>query len=155
MNGSAVRSHGRPGRGAAAAGRHRCRGRHALALALACCWLRRWPWACWAWRRQRGLELGLGRGLGPDPRHPRAAHAGRTGCRCAAGPGRCLAQGLFRNPLADPYLLGSAAGAGLGVVLVLAAGGLLGVSLGRRADRALLRLGLVGAAFVGALGGVA
>ena len=29
-----------------------------------------------------------------------------------------LAQGLFRNPLADPYLLGSAAGAGLGVVLV-------------------------------------
>ena len=29
-----------------------------------------------------------------------------------------IAQGLFRNPLADPYLLGSAAGAGLGVVLV-------------------------------------
>jgi iron complex transport system permease protein len=27
-----------------------------------------------------------------------------------------LAQGLFRNPLADPYLLGSASGAGLGVV---------------------------------------
>ena len=28
-----------------------------------------------------------------------------------------IAQGLFRNPLADPYLLGSAAGASLGVVL--------------------------------------
>src|SRR3954463_4229158 len=29
-------------------------------------------------------------------------------------------QGVFRNPLADPYLLGSAAGAGLGAALVLA-----------------------------------
>jgi iron complex transport system permease protein len=28
-----------------------------------------------------------------------------------------LAQGLFRNPLADPYLLGSASGASLGVAL--------------------------------------
>jgi iron complex transport system permease protein len=54
-----------------------------------------------------------------------------------------IAQGLFRNPLADPYLLGSAAGAGLGVVLVLAAGGLLGASLGLAATGALLRLGLV------------
>jgi len=62
-----------------------------------------------------------------------------------------LAQGLFRNPLADPYLLGSAAGAGLGVVLVLAAGGLLGVRMGGAATGALLRLGLVGAAFAGAL----
>ena len=40
-----------------------------------------------------------------------------------------LAQGLFRNPLADPFLLGSAAGAGLGVVLVLAAGGALAAHL--------------------------
>jgi len=65
-----------------------------------------------------------------------------------------LAQGLFRNPLADPYLLGSAAGAGLGVVLVLAAGGLLGASMGGPAADALLRLGLVGAAFAGALLGM-
>jgi iron complex transport system permease protein len=36
-----------------------------------------------------------------------------------------VAQGLFRNPLADPYLLGSAAGASLGVVLVLAAAALV------------------------------
>lgn len=28
-------------------------------------------------------------------------------------------QGLFRNPLADPYLLGSASGAGLGAILVM------------------------------------
>ncbi len=66
-----------------------------------------------------------------------------------------LAQGLFRNPLADPYLLGSAAGASLGVVLVLAAGGLLGRELGLAASGALLRLGLVGAAFAGALLGMA
>ena len=66
-----------------------------------------------------------------------------------------IAQGLFRNPLADPYLLGSAAGAGLGVVLVLAARGLLGASLGLAASGLLLRLGLVGAAFAGALFGMA
>ena len=66
-----------------------------------------------------------------------------------------IAQGLFRNPLADPYLLGSASGAGLGVVLVLAAGGLLGASFGDAATGLLLRLGLVGAAFAGALAGMA
>ena len=65
-----------------------------------------------------------------------------------------LAQGLFRNPLADPYLLGSAAGASLGVVAVLAAGGWLGTAIGLGHASLLLRLGLVGAAFAGALGGV-
>jgi iron complex transport system permease protein len=65
-----------------------------------------------------------------------------------------VAQGLFRNPLADPYLLGSAAGAGLGVVLVLAAGGLGGAAVGLAALGWLLRVGLVGAAFAGALAGV-
>lgn len=65
-----------------------------------------------------------------------------------------LSQGLFRNPLADPYLLGTAAGAGLGVVLVLAAGGLLGSSLGLAAASGLIGLGLVGAAFAGALAGL-
>lgn len=66
-----------------------------------------------------------------------------------------IAQGLFRNPLADPYLLGSAAGAGLGVVLVLAAGGAIGgTAIGLATADALLRLGLVGAAFAGALAGV-
>ena len=66
-----------------------------------------------------------------------------------------IAQGLFRNPLADPYLLGSAAGAGLGVVLVLAAGGVLGHYIGLATADWLLRVGLVGAAFVGAVAGVA
>jgi iron complex transport system permease protein len=57
-----------------------------------------------------------------------------------------LAQGLFRNPLADPYLLGSASGATLGVALALAFYG------GNQfAPGAFVRVGLTGAAFVGAL----
>ena len=87
-----------------------------------------------------------------------AIRAPRTlGAFCAGallGLGGAVAQGLFRNPLADPYLLGSAAGAGLGVVLVLAAGGLLGASMGLATVGWLTRLGLVGAAFFGALAGV-
>jgi iron complex transport system permease protein len=65
-----------------------------------------------------------------------------------------IAQGLFRNPLADPYLLGSAAGAGLGVVLVLAAGGLFGASIGWAGLGWFAQIGLVVAAFAGALIGV-
>lgn len=65
-----------------------------------------------------------------------------------------IAQGLFRNPLADPYLLGSAAGASLAVVLVLAIGSLGGVMTVMTAASGLARLGLVGAAFVGAFVGV-
>ncbi len=50
-------------------------------------------------------------------------------------------QGVFRNPLADPYLLGVAAGAGLGATLAIVSG----------TDRTLLPL----AAFVGGVVGVA
>ena len=61
-----------------------------------------------------------------------------------------IAQGVFRNPLADPYLLGSASGASLGVALVL---GLMGAWatpwLHDAGLSAWLRLGLTGAAFVG------
>ena len=35
-------------------------------------------------------------------------------------------QGVFRNPLADPYLLGVSSGAGLGATLAIVAGGTLG-----------------------------
>ena len=57
-----------------------------------------------------------------------------------------LAQGLFRNPLADPYLLGSASGATLGVALALAFYG------GNQfAPDIFVRVGLTGSAFVGAL----
>jgi len=60
-----------------------------------------------------------------------------------------VAQGLFRNPLADPYLLGSASGAALGSTLAV-------VFLGSSPLFAgwLARLGLVGLAFVGAAGAV-
>ena len=64
------------------------------------------------------------------------------------------AQGLFRNPLADPYLLGSASGASLGVVLVLAASALGGHAISLATADTLARVGLVGAAFAGALLGV-
>ena len=64
------------------------------------------------------------------------------------------AQGLFRNPLADPYLLGSASGASLGVVLVLAASTLGGHAISLATADAIARVGLVAAAFAGALLGV-
>jgi iron complex transport system permease protein len=54
-------------------------------------------------------------------------------------------QGVFRNPLADPYLLGAAAGAGLAVTIVIAA--VPGVAGGGLNPLPL-------AAFVGALGAV-
>ena len=54
-------------------------------------------------------------------------------------------QGVFRNPLADPYLLGAAAGAGLGVTLVI-----VGASEGTSTPAA-----APVAAFVGALVAVA
>ncbi len=60
-----------------------------------------------------------------------------------------VAQGLFRNPLADPYLLGSASGASLGVALAMA---LFGVS--PLATHWVARVGLTGAAFVGAVAAV-
>lgn len=55
-------------------------------------------------------------------------------------------QGAFRNPLADPYLLGAAAGAGLGATIAIAAGA------HAHGDGSYV---LPLAAFVGALGAVA
>ncbi|GAA4058085.1 iron ABC transporter permease [Actinomadura miaoliensis] len=52
-------------------------------------------------------------------------------------------QGVFRNPLADPYLLGAAAGAGVGATLVIVV----------LSDRPTLAVPL--ASFAGAVGGVA
>ena len=64
-----------------------------------------------------------------------------------------LAQGLFRNPLADPFLLGSASGASLGVALALAFAG--GAVWGAGESRVWVHLGLTGAAFLGAVLAVA
>ena len=55
-----------------------------------------------------------------------------------------LAQGLFRNPLADPYLLGSASGASLCVAITM-------VMFDEFSNPWLYRLGLNGAAFFGAM----
>lgn len=82
-----------------------------------------------------------------DIRLPRTAGAWVAGA--LLGLSGAVAQGLFRNPLADPYLLGSASGAALGVALVLV---LFGVS--PFATEWLVRLGLTGGAFLGAVLGV-
>ncbi len=93
-----------------------------------------------------------------DIRLPRTLGAWTAGA--LLGLAGALAQGLFRNPLADPYLLGSAAGASLGVALALGAMGGVGGMLGGAValpqvsvfsgDWA-VRLGLTGAAFVGSV----
>jgi len=85
-------------------------------------------------------------------RAPRTLGAWLTGA--LLGLAGATAQGLFRNPLADPYLLGSASGASLGVVLVLAAAALVGHGVSLATADAIARIGLVGAAFAGALLGV-
>lgn len=58
-----------------------------------------------------------------------------------------VAQGLFRNPLADPYLLGSSSGAGLGVGLAMALAG----APSSFSWPWLAHVGITGAAFVGAV----
>ncbi len=85
-------------------------------------------------------------------RAPRTLGAALVGA--LLGLSGALAQGLFRNPLADPYLLGSASGASLGVVLVLAATAAGGAAISLATVAWLERLGLVMAAFIGALAGV-
>ncbi|MBT9506868.1 MAG: iron ABC transporter permease [Rhodoferax sp.] len=96
-----------------------------------------------------------------DIRLPRTLGAWAAGA--LLGLAGALAQGLFRNPLADPYLLGSASGASLGVALALAAmgggAGMLGGSMMNGggvvvsvfSSSVLVRLGLTGAAFAGAV----
>lgn len=82
-----------------------------------------------------------------DIRAPRSLGAWLAGALLAlAG---AVAQGLFRNPLADPYLLGCSAGASLGVALLLFAMG-----FSPAATAMALRLGMTGAAFIGAVGAV-
>ena len=79
-----------------------------------------------------------------DIRLPRSVGACSAGA--LLGLAGALAQGLFRNPLADPYLLGSASGASLGVAVALALWG--GNPF---PTEFLVRVGLTGAAFVGAV----
>ncbi|MDP9902530.1 FecCD family ABC transporter permease [Variovorax ginsengisoli] len=79
-----------------------------------------------------------------DIRLPRTLGAWLAGA--LLGLAGAVAQGLFRNPLADPYLLGSASGASMGVAVALL---LFGAS--PASTEWVVRLGLTGAAFVGAV----
>jgi len=79
-----------------------------------------------------------------DIRLPRTLGAWAAGA--LLGLSGAVAQGLFRNPLADPYLLGSASGASLGVATALVAFG--GSPF---ATAWVVRMGLTGAAFCGAV----
>ncbi|MBV8604028.1 MAG: iron ABC transporter permease [Pelomonas sp.] len=92
-------------------------------------------------------DAGLAREIVVQIRLPRSL--GAWTCGALLGLAGAVAQGLFRNPLADPYLLGSAAGAGLGVATSLT---LLGSSIATVGW--LHQLGLAGAAFLGCLLGV-
>jgi iron complex transport system permease protein len=82
-----------------------------------------------------------------DIRIPRTVGAWLAGA--LLGLAGVVAQGLFRNPLADPYLLGSASGASLGVACAMV---LFGVS--PLATHWMARIGLTSAAFLGAVGAV-
>lgn len=80
-----------------------------------------------------------------DIRLPRTLGAWCAGA--LLGLAGAVAQGLFRNPLADPYLMGSATGAAFGVALLLV---LLG-AYPATSTGWLAHLGLAGAAFAGAV----
>ncbi|WP_418315211.1 FecCD family ABC transporter permease [Piscinibacter sakaiensis] len=80
-------------------------------------------------------------------RLPRSLGAWAAGA--LLGLGGAIAQGLFRNPLADPYLLGSASGASLAVAVALAVFG-----VGAAPAHWLAQFGLTGAAFIGSLAAV-
>lgn len=80
-----------------------------------------------------------------DIRLPRTIGAWLAGA--LLGLAGAIAQGLFRNPLADPYLLGSATGAALGVAVLLVAIGISPVAASGWAAH----LGLTGAGFAGAV----
>jgi iron complex transport system permease protein len=101
----------------------------------------------WSWPQGANADLVLW-----QIRAPRSLGAWLVGA--LLGLGGALAQGLFRNPLAEPFLLGAAPGATLAVVLVLAASALGGHAISLATAELIARVGLVAAAFVGALLGV-
>lgn len=78
-------------------------------------------------------------------RLPRIAMAVIVGAMLAAA--GAAYQSVFRNPLADPYLLGVSAGAGLGVTIAIVFGATLGFTLGG--------VGIILAAFAGGVLAVA
>lgn len=94
------------------------------------------------WERPAWPETALAQQILLDIRLPRGLGAWLGGA--LLGLSGAVAQGLFRNPLADPYLLGSASGASLGVAVYLVGMGGLGPVAGATG------LGMSGMAFAGA-----
>ncbi|MSQ65007.1 MAG: iron ABC transporter permease [Limnohabitans sp.] len=130
---------------------------HSYTLALVLCGLTLVLWLLGLSAGSRGFETDLGwsNPIIQDIRLPRTLGAWLAGA--LLGLAGALAQGLFRNPLADPYLLGSASGAALGVALTLALGAWGGAQLPvdiQWVGPWVWRLGLTGAAFAGAWGAV-
>lgn len=82
-----------------------------------------------------------------DIRLPRTLGAWLAGA--LLGLAGAVAQGLFRNPLADPYLLGSASGAALGGAAAMVFSGTAAMGM-----EWLQRLGMTGMAFAGAAAAV-
>lgn len=87
----------------------------------------------------------MGEGLAPrdrvvllDIRLPRLVLGLAVGAALAVS--GVLLQGLFRNPLADPGIVGVSAGAGLGAVTAIVLGGLLPAALTAQAGAALVPL---------------
>lgn len=78
-------------------------------------------------RSLSGQPLSADHAVIVDLRLPRVLLAALVGA-CLAGAG-VLYQALFRNALADPYILGVSSGAGLGAAIALAVGGFGVVSL--------------------------
>ena len=91
----------------------------------------------WAWG-----QVQADASLIVDIRLPRTLGACLAGA--LLGLAGALAQGLFRNPLADPYLLGSASGASLGVAIGMVMLSQIDVSPW------FVRVGITGMAFMGA-----
>jgi iron complex transport system permease protein len=112
-----------------------------------------------AWPHGWGSDEGL-RTILFEIRLPRTLGAGLVGA--LLGLAGAIAQGLFRNPLADPYLLGTAAGSSVAVVAVLAATSMVSAQGSSGVYTAvsgsvhvLADVGIVVAAFAGALLGMA
>ncbi len=104
--------------------------------------------------RGRGDELTGLAAIVWTVRVPRALMAAVVGA-CLGSSGAAM-QGIFVNPLADPYLLGIASGASLGATVALTVGGRVAAMLSDDHAVHTMPWGLVPvAAFVGALGAVA
>lgn len=129
------------------------------------------PWS--VLKELAGLDSGLSeveRNILYEIRFPRIVLGGLVGAVLATG--GAAYQGVFRNALADPYLLGVAAGAGLGATLAFAVSGdqgwlapfaflggviavavtyLLGRSVGGRSATSLILAGVAVSAFATAV----